>query len=321
MILVSHRVIRLGWGGVSALLLLVCLMSVWGAVRTVLDAPEATDSGATRITPPPEPTQHPRAMYAALSGSPLFGGLTAAPPVEEKGPELPPNPIDNLPETSLKLRLVGAVARLQGTSYAVIENLQSRIQKTHVPGDVVLPGTTLEAVYDQRVVIVRGGRREVLSMLQGAAASPFGATSGTRVTAGAARGRLLPTRGAGRSAASSTGPRPAIRRINANLRVLDRESFEREYGRDVLQAVTSVSAEPRLVNSQPSGVTLRDLGRGDLLESLGFERDDVVISVNGSRVNSAQDLAALGDHLGSSTDIRVQIIRQNLPRTLIYKVR
>lgn len=318
MIPVSKRVVRLGWLFAGAVLVLICLSSVWTAVTTVLDAPHLTGSEVAPATPPPAPTAHPRETFVALSGSPIFQGLSTEPaPTAVAAPE--PTELEGLDETPLKLRLVGTVVRPAGESLAIIENEASRTQKTYLPGDVVVPGATLQEVHDQVVVIVHNGRREKLTMLEGAETVALGATSGTRVASGArsfASAQQTPMLGE-----RASQPQPAIRRINANLRVLNREAFVQEYGADAMRTIGTVSAEPRLVEGQPAGLVLNDLGRGDLLGSLGFAPQDVVVSVNSQRVNSIQDFEALEQLLSDASDVRVQIIRENLPRTLIYKIR
>ena len=311
----SKSVIRLGWLAMSAVLVLAALASVATAVQTVLASRTLPDARPVSTPPPALPADPNRTTYAGLSTSPVFGTLTPRTDVMAA----PPEPVmEDLPVTTLKLRLVGVIAGDKANAMAVIENQKARVQNTYAIGDPIVEGAILDAIFEQRVVLVRNGRREVLEMHLEAVAIPASANSGTRVQASTASGRRRAPQLRAGARTSQTG---AIRRINDNLRVINREEFEREIGGDLIQSVTSVRTEPRMVGGAPSGVTMSDLGRGDTLAQLGFQAGDVVVSVNGQRVNSEQDLALLAESLRSASDVRVQVIRGNLPRTLIFKVR
>ena len=320
MIRVSNRVIQLSWLLVSAALALFALGSIFTAVQTVLADARLETGPPVQPAAPAPPTQHPRSAFAALSSSPVFGALSERPGAAR--PVRAPTPVlANLQETNLKLRLVGTVSTGPGIGFAIIENQAARTQKLYEIGDSIVDGAMLHGVYEQLVVLIRNGRQEVLKMLTGAMAVPPGASAGTRVQRSftrAGRSRASAVGGRNRRVPQATGP---VRRINDNLRVIVGDRFQREIGPDLLQTIDSVYTEPRMVGGQPSGLVLRDLGRGDVLSSLGFQEGDVVISVNGRRVNSQQDLIAMGDTMMSANDIRVQVIRKNLPRHLIFKVR
>ncbi len=317
MIRVSNRVIQLAWLVVSFALVLMALTSIFTTVQTVLADGRPAAAPPAPPPPPTTPVQLPSARFAALRASPVFGALSERPaPAPRPKPQGPV--LENLRETTLKLRLVGTVALGPGAGYAIIENQTARTQKLYEIGDTIVEGALLHGVYEQLVVLIRNGRQEVLKMLAGAMAVPPGASSGTRVARSFASRTPRNLRGQRRQPAAATDP---IRRINDNLRVINGDAFQRELGPDLLQTIDSVYTEPRMVGGQNSGLVLRDLGRGNLLTSLGFQAGDVVISVNGQRVNSQQDLIAMGDTMMSANDIRVQIIRNNLPRHLIFKVR
>lgn len=319
MIRFSNRVVRLAWLLVSLVLVLLALGSVAGAVRTLLADVQSTTEPPVPPPVPALPTQLDRATFAALSTSPVFGALSADPGPRPVRAAVVPD-LDRLAATKLKLRLVGAVTTGPGLGFAIIENKTARTQKLYDIGDTIIEGAVLQAVYEQRVVLLRNGQQELLAMLQDAVpGAPGSSRSRVRPVLTSRRG---PVRSAGRAGRDGAGgERSAIRRINDNLRVINAEQFQREMGPDLLPTLDSVYTEPRMVGGQPSGLVLRDLGQGQLLASLGFQAGDVVVSLNGKRVNSQQDLLALNTTLQSANDIRVQIIRNNLPRHLIFKVR
>lgn len=318
---IPKRLIELGGAAAFVLLAVFVVASVVSAARTVY-------AGAGYdVAPPPAPVApslpaRPIATtFDGLSGSPVFGALVETVPVAKPEPIVPP--VEDLRKSTLNLRLVGAVAGPPDQSFAIIEDKTARTQRTYSVGDEVTDTATLDAIHVQRVVLLRrNGEREALDMLEEAVAAPLGASRGTRVATSV---RATPGLGHGRGQMPPGEPpapteTAAVRRINDNLRVINREQFQQEMP-DLVDAIRGVYTEPRMVGGQASGVTMKDLGRGDAFSTLGFEAGDVVVSVNGQRINSDQDLALLAESMATATDIRVQIIRNNLPRTLIYKVR
>jgi len=304
---VSKRIIRLGWVLLSALLVVFCGASVVQAVAAFTGG----DALGEIKTPagPERPVQHGATMYAALENSPIFiqaAEPTPTPPVnggDKDDGDVPPI-------TDLDLVLVGVVRNADGSGVAVILNKRSRTQDTYAVGEEVLPNVSVTRIGATHVVLNNKGRTEALEML----------LEGEGDSSGPSRSVVERRPPVNRQEPGDENS-AAIRRINDNLRVISRESFEREYGANAANIITSTATETRFVGDQPSGLILRDLGRGNLMSDLGFLRDDVIVAVQGRRTNEPADLEAIGEFLSSASDVRVQIVRDNLPRTLIFKVR
>ena len=110
-------------------------------------------SAASRIA------KKPFSTYRAILRRDLFKTRkTPAVPVKDTGVNL-----DELGETSLKLKLWGTVTGDPDRSYAVIENTQTRQQNLYRVGDSI-QNATLKLILRSEVVLTHNGRDEKLAM-------------------------------------------------------------------------------------------------------------------------------------------------------------
>jgi type II secretory pathway component PulC len=110
----------------------------------------------------PEKVELPVFNSQALVAANLFG-ITSAKNTVEKAPKPLELRLQELPETTLQLRLKGAFrGREQPESYALISANNAR-EKAYAVHDSVAEGVLLHAIYAERVVLQRGGKLEVLS--------------------------------------------------------------------------------------------------------------------------------------------------------------
>ncbi|MCI0517410.1 MAG: type II secretion system protein GspC, partial [Woeseiaceae bacterium] len=100
-----------------------------------------------------------QANVQAIAASHLFG--VAAP---DAAPPPPPDPAENLAETRLSLSLKGTIAATdQRDSVAIIAD-QSNEDKVYLVGDPIMSGTSLHAVYRDRVVLNENGVLKELNL-------------------------------------------------------------------------------------------------------------------------------------------------------------
>ncbi|MEA3009976.1 MAG: ral secretion pathway protein [Sphingomonadales bacterium] len=174
--------------------------------------------------------------------------------------------------TSLNLKLFGVRQdQASGRGSAIIAGSDGQ-QRSIAVGEEVEPGVTLKSVDFDSVTISRGGADEQLFMDQSQApnmVAPGGASSPTPTAPVASQSLSLPP--------APPPPPPPSRPQPAE-----------------------VSAVPRMNGSQLTGVTVQPRGTGEGFRALGLAPGDVVVSVNGRRIRSAEQAQGMADQLASA---------------------
>jgi general secretion pathway protein C len=186
--------------------------------------------------------------------------------------------------TSLNLRLLGTVVNESGSSWAVIQDLETGRQVMAMVGSVVA-GATVVSIERDRVVLSVNGRQEILLL----GVEPARSASG-REDQGAREG------------ATST-------------HVLDREVV-RENLDNLPSFLMQARAELYFKEGRPEGFQLSQIQQGSIIRSAGFQDGDVIQSVNGQDVRSMEDAIALYQKFGDSDSFTIGILRGDTPRTL-----
>ena len=158
--------------------------------------------------------------------------------------------------TSLSLTLFGTrVNEFSGSGSAILAGANG-MQQSYLVGTEVMPGVILSEVAFDHVVLTRNGVRESLFLDQSVPAETVGETAGVATPA----------------AAPSSGPDEV--RLNA------------ETLRD------SVNVTPRSEGGRVTGLVLSAKDDGAMLRNAGLATGDIVVTINGRPVGSAQDIAA-----------------------------
>jgi general secretion pathway protein C len=197
--------------------------------------------------------------------------------------------------TSLNLKLFGIRQdQASGRGSAIIAGSDG-VQKSVGVGEEIEPGVLLKSVEYDGVTIERGGATERLFMDQGNAGVP-----------GAA-----PAPGAPPSAPASNAP-PA-----ATVPFVPPKSSVEPGGPPVPPSKINqgVSLQPRGSGGQLTGVTVSPRGGGEAFRALGLAPGDVVTSVNGRRIRSADQLSTMAAQLGARGAV-VQVERDGRMVTL-----
>lgn len=298
------------WGAdllLTAIVVFFVVKSAGHLIASPKIVPEPLSNPATGTFSATPPSIKPYEHYAALRGSDLFGKLSsanvAAKQIEEK-----------LPETTLDLELLGAVASATPElSFAIVRDKKSRTEGTYGIGDYITSNVKVEEIRQYEVVISHSGRREVLAM-SFLDESPFTMTSTGPF------GAVMP------SAFRPPTPAPPgleepIRVINANLRYINREKLTQQMGGSLVQMMGDFRASPNVVDNKPAGVRVDQPGSGPLVSQTGILPGDIIKSVNGIRVNSVEDIVSNSARLENAPEIRVVVERDGRHRTLVYKIR
>lgn len=237
------------------------------------------------VVAPPAPAAPVNAFsLQPLLAAHLFGQVSQ---------ELTGGRLDNLPISSLNLVLTGVIASDAG-GYALI-SVNGQPQEPFTVGQTITGGAVLQAVYSDRVVIGRNGALESL-LLEGADNSQPPQEMVTPAV----------NRAAGVSA-------DIVRATGANQYMVARDQLAAQIRTpDFLKQAT-------LAPSSGGGFLVRQIQPNSLYEKLGLRAGDVIKSVNGQPINSAEDAIRLYQQMSSISSVQMEIIRGGKSEALYYQ--
>lgn len=227
----------------------------------------------------------------ALLATNLFGHAAPA----SSGPVV----LDHIPPSSLNLVLSGVMVTPAG-SFALI-SADGGPEMPFAVGEDIVAGTTLYAVYADRVLIRRGGATESLMLKDTGPALPGGSV----VLPPAAS----PARGSPRGA-------PEVQRLGGNTYSVNREQMNRQLQRP------EFLSQALMVPNAGGGFLVREVQAGSLYEKLGLRVGDVIQSVNGQAVNTVDDVMKLYQQFsaGGTSQVSVDIRRAGKNESLQYNL-
>jgi len=191
--------------------------------------------------------------------------------------------------TSLNLKLLGTVVKEEGSSWAIIQDLDRDRQHMVSVGSVVA-GARVVSIERDKVVLNVNGREEIL--LLGA--------EGTR--------------------SASTRSDQGAKESATSTYVVDRETV-RENLDNLPSLLMQARAEIYFKEGRPEGFQLSQIQNGSILRSVGFQDGDVIRTVNGQEVRSVEDAITLYQKFGDSDSYTIGILRSEKPKTLHVKIR
>lgn len=188
--------------------------------------------------------------------------------------------------TSLNLKLLGTILNENGSSWAIIHDLDRDRQEMVGEGYAVGEAKVVSIAKDS-VLLNVNGKEEIL---------PLGA-EGTKTAS-----TRMDQEGAGSSY------------------VLNREIVRKDL-ENLPNLMTQARAELYLKDGKPEGFLVSQIQEGSIIKSAGFEEGDVIRSVNGQEVRSFEDAIALYQKFGKSSSFTIDILRGDKPKTLHVRVR
>lgn len=243
---------------------------VWGLVPV----PESA-----RWRPPPPAPSSARPASAidlnAIANAGLFGRYQAAPTSEAS--------LLNAPETVLNLTLIGLLADDREQYSRALIATQGGDEKAYAIGDDVARGVTLQAIFPDRVILLRGGQLETLRLERDKPG-----------TGGAAVPAPPPVAS---SADNGDGAAPQLARIRD------------EVLKDPAKASEYVRVQPANISGQLKGYRVYPGRDRSAFTSAGLRPGDLVTSVNGVQLDDpAKALQLLGD-LGQAGQVNLVVER------------
>jgi general secretion pathway protein C len=209
--------------------------------------------------------------------------------------------LENLEQTTLKLKLWGTVSGDPDKAYAVIEDTQKREQNLYRVGDSI-QAATLKAILREKVVLSVNGKDEILAMediKQDAGRSNSGARP-----AGAAR--PLARTGEG-----------AVRTQRVSLR---RNMINEAMG-DVSKLMTEIAIVPHMEDGQPAGLAMSKIKPNSIFRRMGLRNGDILKGVDGQEIRSVDDALKLYENLKEASSVNVQILRRGQQYNIDYNIR
>ncbi len=276
---------------VNLLLLILIAYSVgsfgW-TLWTKINTPPAA-AAPVAAAPPPAPAVDIVALH-------LFGESSAEVVIDA----------ENAPETPLKLTLRGVFATEdKGAAYAIIAGPDGK-EMSYGLEDELPGGAVLKAVFADRVMLIRNGRSETLSLPKDILAYKLPPPSATASPPAAAvpqpMGRATP------SAPGAVG-------IGGSLR-----SY-REALRANLQSLAGlVHFGPVHQGGKFVGYSLHPGADPGLFSRIGLQPGDVLTAVNGITLDNPARAPEVLNALTTANDLRLTLLRNGAPRSVAFSL-
>jgi general secretion pathway protein C len=229
--------------------------------------------------------------YQLIMSRNIFGSETT--PSDNMEPE----DIETLEPTTLSIALLGTVSGSPSNTYAVIEETDKRKQGLFRVGDNI-QGGSIKQILRGKVVLSVGDRDEILTMEESAKRSMETQPVASRPS----RSLRRPTR---------TGSRTVtVRRSDVEASLAD-----------INKLMTEVRVRPHYRDGRPDGLAISRIKPGSFFSKLGLRDGDIVQEVNGSSIQSPDDILDLYQKMRSGSEVGLQIDRRGRQETITYRFR
>jgi general secretion pathway protein C len=272
-----------------ALVALVAYLGALGVSAGIRLAVDDVPPPPADAAPAPAAAPAPLEDYAAIATRDIFN---------------PPHGTGGTASGANTLRLWGV--GLDGReARAVIEDTTTHRQELYRVGDRVA-GARVAAIDWDRVTLDGARGEEVLELSPPATAT---APAGDAAVD---------------AAVAAASPAPAsdgrIRRTGENAFIVDRRELAGAVD-NMSGLMTQLRAVAEVHDGRPAGFRLFQIRDDSLFARLGLRDGDVVQRVNGSPVGEPAALLAFLDRLRNEPRVAVDIVRGDVPRTLVYDLR
>lgn len=216
----------------------------------------------------------------AIANAHIFGEATA-----DRTEPAPVADHDDVAETRLNLSLKGTItANDDRTSIAIIADTGNQ-EQVYAISDTVLPGTTLHAVYADRVILNRGGALEALKLPK---EFPQGSQPVRRVA-----------------------PPPVSRAADAN------PSIQEVVSENVTKLADVIRPTPYFVAGQQQGYRVYPGRDRKQFAALGLRPGDLIKDIDGAALTDPQQAMEIFQNLGSADQVSVTVERNGQPEVLV----
>ncbi len=193
---------------------------------------------------------------------------------------------EDLAETRQNLSLKGTIASVEpAAGLAIIANAQNE-EKVYAIRDTVVPGTTLHAVYPDRVVLNEGGLMRALKLP-----------------------KEFP-----QSNASLRRSTTSVSRASDN-----RQSIQTVVSQNVAKLADVVRPTPYMVAGQMQGYRVYPGRDRKQFAALGLRPGDLIKDIDGAALTDPQQAMQIFQSLGNAEQVSVTVERNGQPQTLILR--
>lgn len=239
----------------------------------------------------------------------LFGSRVTGPSPSPR--QLAEEEMEQLPESTLPLTLMGTVVQVRGKkSLAIILNRDTREEQLYAVGDTVSGGAILSSVARNRVVLLRDGREEILE----------------KTLEGQSGGSAPPPESRSRRASRSSTPSGdgedsiTVRKTGEDSYVMDRREVEGVL-QDFNKLLTQIRVVPHFTDGNPDGFKIFNIRPGSLFAQLGMVNGDIVKRVNGLEISGPEQALQMFTQLRDESQVTVDLERFRKNLTLQYEIR
>lgn len=201
--------------------------------------------------------------------------------------------IDQLSLTTLNCTLVGTIIHEGGTSWAIIRDNQGGKEEKCTVGDTIR-GAEVVMILRNKVVLDIDGEKELLIM-------------------GIEKIRAEQREEAGQDVAAADGGAVETYKVS--------KDFVQQSVNNIADIMASVRVKPHFEDGKPAGFQVTNIQSDSILKTMGFQDGDIIRSVNGRDIRTAEDVMRLYNTLKDSNMFGIGLIRNKQPKTLNFKVR
>lgn len=245
-------------------------------------------SGGDPVDLPPATLNRPANSIAqsptnvqAIASAHLFGEAA-----RDEAPLPAPDPAEDLVETRLSLSLKGTIAATDPRSSIAIISDQSNEEKVYAIGDPVVSGTSLHAVYADRVVLNEGGVLKELNLP-----------------------RDFPT-----------SAQPVRRSVATSTRTMnDENSIQAVVAQNVTKLADVIRPTPYFVAGQQQGYRVYPGRDRKQFAALGLRPGDLIKDIDGAALTDPQQAMEIFQNLGNADEVSVTVERNGQPEVLVLK--
>ena len=268
--------------------LLLVIGIAWQLAQVIWMLMPGSDAGDQVIAPPVQIARTtgtaPSVDVQQIANAHLFG---EADPEEVIAP--PQENIENLAETRLNLSLKGTIASdSPETSIAIIADAGNE-EKIYMVRDTVASGTTLHAIYADRVVLNRGGVLEVLKLPK---EFPQGSAPVRRNTTTVSRAATAP----------------------ANT-----QSIQNVVTQNATRLADVIRPTPYYVSGQMQGYRVYPGRDRKQFQALGLRPGDLIKDIDGAALTNPQQATQIFQGLGDKEQVSVTVERNGQPEVLVLR--
>ncbi|MEW8027142.1 MAG: type II secretion system protein GspC [Candidatus Thiodiazotropha sp.] len=204
------------------------------------------------------------------------------------------------PETRLNLTLHGVFVADEAEKGEAIIGTSGNVQKYYKVGNAVMSGVTLQAVFEDRVVLLRNGQSEVLRFPK--VSKPRSVTNSRNST-----------KAKSRSSQAGFGPGATAGGTSKNLK-----KYSNLLRNEPLKIFEYVRFVPVKSREGMKGYRILPQKNRELYNQLGVRPSDLVTSVNGVALSNDKEAMKLMQKLKDVKSIQVEIVRNGKPQTLNF---